>query len=96
MGTRRSPRQAVVSTREYSITRVLTVNVETGETCRVPNMRFTLRDIQDMIKHHEASGTVDLTCQTCSESVADCIELAPLLTGVPASWSWTSKVDQGF
>lgn len=96
MGTRRSPRQVVASAREYAITRVLTVNVKTGETCRVPDMRFTVRDIQDMVTHRETSGTVDLICQTCGESVADCIELAPLLINVPREWSWTSKVGEDF
>ena len=96
MGTRRSPRKAAAPVREYTITRVLTVNVKTGETCRVPDMRFTVRDIQDMITHRETSGTVDLICGACGESVADCPELAPLLTGVPSSWSWTSRVGASF
>lgn len=93
MGNRRISRQAVTPAREYPIIRVLTANAVTGETCRVPDMRLTLRDIQNTVTHRETSGTVDLICQTCGDSVADCIELAPLLTGVPFAWSWQSKVD---
>lgn len=92
MGNRRSI--ATQPAIEYRITRVLTVNTRNGETCRVPELLFTVRDLQAMVDNRVLSGTVDLICETCRESVADCIELAPLLHDVPFEWSWQSKVDQ--
>ena len=93
MGNRRSATKTT-SAVEYRITRVLTANERTGETVRIPGMLFTVKDVQDMIVHRDLSGTVDLICEQCGESVADCIELAHQLTGAPAEWSWTSKVEQ--
>lgn len=73
---------------EYGIRRVLTANVVTGETFSVPGLRHTLADIQAMVDDREVTGTVQLYCETCHESVADCPELAPKLHNVPAEWSW--------
>lgn len=92
MGNRRSI--ATQPATEYRITRVLTVNTRNGETCRVPELLFTVRDLQAMVDNRELSGTVDLICERCGDSVADCIELASQLTGVPFEWSWQSKVEQ--
>lgn len=85
---------SAAKTTEYRITRVLTVNELTGATQGIPGMLFTVKDLQDMVAHRELSGTVDLICEQCGDSVADCIDLAPLLTGVPPEWSWQSKVEQ--
>lgn len=98
MGTRRTAVSARTATRkpakEYPIRRVLTANVVTGEVFSVPGLRFTLADIQTGVTDREITGTVQMYCETCGESVADCIELAPQLHGVPEQWSWQFHVDQ--
>lgn len=79
---------------QYRVRRVLSTNIVTGEVCSVPDLRFTLADVQACVTHREISGTVQLYCQTCGESVADCIELAPQLRDVPADWSWQYHAEE--
>jgi hypothetical protein len=87
-------RRRAVPAVEYPVTRVLITNVRTGATCRIPGLRFTLADLQACVTGRERSGTANVICATCGESVADCIELRDKLRGVPHSWSWESHVDQ--
>lgn len=81
-------RKTTVPAIEYPIRRVLTANVTTGEVNSIPGLRLTLADIQNCVTHREVSGTVQLYCEMCGDSVADCIELASKLHDVPAEWSW--------
>jgi len=85
--------QHVPVPQDYRVTRILTANVATGETCAVPNMVMTVPEIQGTVDNRELSGTLDVRCDACGESVADCPELKGQLTGVPWAWSWESKVD---
>lgn len=94
MGNRRTV--ATTPATEYDVIRVLAQNVDGTQVARVPQ-RYTVRDIQNVVNNHTVDGvldTVNVLCGTCGESVADCIELAPLLLDVPFAWSWQSKVDQ--
>jgi hypothetical protein len=93
MATKRTTVPIRKPAQQYPIRRVLTANVVTGEVFSVPGLLFTLGDVQECVDGREASGTVQLYCETCLESVADCIELAPKLRGVPAQWSWQFPTD---
>lgn len=92
MGNRRTATRNAAGT-ECRITRVLTVNTVSGETANIPGMLLTAADLQGMVLHRDLSGTVNLICETCGDSVADCVELAPQLSGVPAEWSWTNGLE---
>jgi hypothetical protein len=71
----------------FQVTRVLTANVKTGETFSVPGMLVTWTELRDMVRYAPQSGTVQIYCDTCGESVADCPDVRNSLS-CPASWSW--------
>ena len=72
---------------QYDMIRVLAQSVDATKTCAVPQ-RYTLAEIQACMDNREVSGTVQIRCATCHESVADCPELRGKLVRVPEQWGW--------
>lgn len=77
----------VRSAREFTVTRVMVANTVTGATFAVPGMRVTLAELRSMVADRELSGTVQVYCDACGESVVDCPDTMNSVPEVPA-WSW--------
>ena len=81
--------------RQFDVVRILATKADGSETCSVPQ-RYTLAEVQACVDNREESGTVQIRCAVCRESVHDCHELSGLLTGVPESWGWEWQVRRAY
>lgn len=79
--------------RTFPFTVVYIGNVETGATFGVPNILLTVADLQAAVDNRSISGTANILCETCGESVHDCPILREKLTGVPSEWGWEAKAE---
>lgn len=75
------------SVKTFQVARVMTANAATGETFTVPGMRVTLVELCSMVADRELSGTMQVYCETCGESVVDCPDTCNSVPDVP-TWSW--------
>lgn len=72
----------------FRVTRVERVNTRTGETVAIPGMIVTVAELRAMVAC--APHTVNVWCEVCGESAADCPNMRTL-ADYPAEWStWSS------
>lgn len=76
--------------RTYRVTREELVNSVTRETITIPGMVVTAAEVRAMAQC--APHTVNVTCDVCTESVADCPQTRDLVAQWPAGWSWHDRV----
>jgi hypothetical protein len=80
--------------RTFRVTRVELVNERTEETVAIPGMVVTLAELRAMVAC--APYTVQVWCEVCGESVADCPDTRNVVS-CPDSWSFHHDApDQGF
>lgn len=73
--------------RTYPVTRVMRSNRHhDGDPIVVPGLRCTLPEIQACV--NDAPLTIQVWCETCGESVADCPVLRGKLHNLPERWSY--------
>ncbi len=70
--------------RKFDVTLVAIINTVTGETVDVPQVAYSVANIQCVI---DSGHNADVRCTACGESVVDCPDLRGLVHG-PATWSW--------
>lgn len=76
--------------RTFRVTRIECANLRTGETFAIPGMIVTVAELRAMAAC--APHTVNVWCEVCGESVADCPDTRGL-TAYPVGWStWDGPV----
>jgi hypothetical protein len=70
--------------RTFRVTRIESTNLTTGETFAVPGMIVTVAELRAMAAC--APHTVNVWCEVCGESAADCPDMRGL-ADYPAGWS---------